>query len=284
MLRQRLLTAAILAPVFIAAIYLLPLPAVALVFAVVVSVAAWEWAGLTVGSSVYVRGLGAALEFALLLLLWFWPQLQLPLVLAGMLMWTASFIQVFRFRSPASNDPANAVLSAKHRWWQGKRGLAYGLLLLAAAWSALLTIRAGPEGSHLLLALFALVWVADAGAFFAGRAFGKTKLAPQVSPGKTWEGALGGLLASLTLVLAGLYLAGWLAPMWPFVLVGLIAISVLGDLFESVLKRSAGAKDSGQLLPGHGGVLDRIDSIIAVLPFLAAALLFLALPPVAAGY
>jgi phosphatidate cytidylyltransferase len=136
-----------------------------------------------------------------------------------------------------------------------------------------------------LLSVMALVWIADVGAYFFGKAFGKRKLAPTISPGKSWEGALGGAFAVLltaTLSIACAPAAAWLADTfavrlqakmgWPLALAMLaliVAASVVGDLFESLLKRRAGLKDSSNLLPGHGGVLDRIDSLIPVLPLAA---------------
>jgi len=277
MLRQRLLTAAVLAPAFIAAIYWLPLLGFAILFAAVIALAAAEWAvlaGLALEPNSVGGWLAALVLGALLTLLWSAPLLQPWVLLASLVGWLVACAQVLLFR-------ANSESTAQsHRWWQGGLGMAFGLLLLAGAWVALLAIRQLPQGSNLLLILFAVVWLADAGAYFAGRAFGKRRLAPQVSPGKTWEGALGGMLAVLLLVSGGLALSGWMSVLWLPTLILLVAISVFGDLFESVLKRSAGKKDSGALLPGHGGVLDRIDSIIAVLPFYGALLLQKQLPPV----
>jgi phosphatidate cytidylyltransferase len=128
----------------------------------------------------------------------------------------------------------------------------------------------------LLLALMAIVWIADSAAYFAGRRFGKRKLAPSISPGKTWEGVYGGLIAVAIYALALLRFAegtGYSAPIlaptaiaWVALVLGLAGVSVVGDLFESQLKRHRGVKDSGKLLPGHGGVLDRIDALMAALP------------------
>jgi phosphatidate cytidylyltransferase len=153
--------------------------------------------------------------------------------------------------------------------------LMIGLALLPAAWFALLYLHG--RGVVLMLSVMAIVWVADIAAYFAGRAFGKRKLAPAISPGKTWAGvggALAGVLALATLahfawpqaplfssgLLRRSLLLGWL------VLAVLVVFSIVGDLFESLLKRQAGLKDSGMLLPGHGGVLDRIDALLPVLP------------------
>jgi CDP-diglyceride synthetase len=144
-------------------------------------------------------------------------------------------------------------------------------VLLLPVWLALVQLRqAGPLA---LLAIMAVVWLADIGAYFAGRSLGKHKLAPSISPGKTWEGAIGGGVAVLVygLLLSSrlpAILAGNL-PLLLVVLVLLTAISILGDLFESLLKRQAGLKDSSKVLPGHGGVLDRIDSLTSTLPLVA---------------
>lgn len=276
MLGQRLITALVLAPLFIAAIYLLPLWAFALTFALVIMLGAGEWARLALLESKVssARWIAMGLMLALCGVLWTQPTLWVPMLWLGAPLWLLTIVQVLRYRqTPTPQQQPSA-------WWQGWLGLAFGLALLASAWCALLVIRPMANGSHLLLMLFAIVWLADAGAYFSGKAFGSKALAPHVSPGKTWEGALGGGLASVVAVSLGLLVVGWFDARWLAVLLGLVVVSVFGDLFESVLKRSAGMKDSGTLLPGHGGVLDRIDSIIAVLPFYALALLALGLPVV----
>ena len=159
------------------------------------------------------------------------------------------------------------------------------LALLAAAWAALIELRA--QGSLMLLSAMALVWVADVGAYAVGRTIGRRKLAPSISPGKSWEGAVGAALIVTAAVLATalawpdvrtlparlVHGAGW--PLAVLLAVALSALSVVGDLYESLLKRQAGVKDSGRTLPGHGGVLDRIDALLPVMP--AALLLTLVL-------
>ena len=130
-------------------------------------------------------------------------------------------------------------------------------------------------GGGMLLYLFSLVWIADIGAYFSGRKFGKHKLAPAISPGKTWEGLIGGLLANLAWIIVVYQLSsGWGLGLSQFLLISLATslISVVGDLFESILKREAGVKDSGKLLPGHGGMLDRVDSVIAAAPIFVAGI------------
>ncbi len=152
-----------------------------------------------------------------------------------------------------------------------------GTLAIVPAWAALVLIHAGgdPPGhqGHLwLLAALALVWAADSGAYFAGRHFGKHKLAPRISPNKTWEGLVGGLIAGVAVAVGLGWLAGIDAAHLPGLLVtSVVAVfaSVLGDLFESLIKRHAGAKDSGHLIPGHGGVLDRVDGVLAAIPVFA---------------
>ena len=164
-----------------------------------------------------------------------------------------------------------------------------GLAILLPAWQGLVVIKRYPLGNELILAVMVLVWGADIGAYFSGRAFGKRKLAPAVSPGKSWEGVWGGMAGVVVLALAWVWadasaqatvasLYSRLATRgWWLLLLGVVfmaAMSVLGDLVESLIKRSAGAKDSSRLLPGHGGVLDRVDALLPTLP-IAMMLAFL---------
>lgn len=151
-----------------------------------------------------------------------------------------------------------------------------GWLLMLPFWFALVGLRPSADEAVSLLAVMGLVWVADIGAYFCGKAFGKNKLAPAISPGKSWEGALGGALCVAVYMIIA-WNAGWLAfgsGWFNAILAGLLltVVSVCGDLLESWLKRAAGIKDSGSLLPGHGGVFDRVDSLIAVLSVYAAML------------
>jgi phosphatidate cytidylyltransferase len=156
-------------------------------------------------------------------------------------------------------------------------GAAAGVIVLLAAWVAIVALHA--RSPWLVLAAMAIVWIADIAAYFAGRRFGRRKLAPAISPGKTWEGVWGalGAVAVYALVLAAAAPAA-MVPAGPAATLALVAflplvaaISVVGDLYESLLKRQAGVKDSGALLPGHGGVLDRVDALLAAMPFAALA-------------
>ena len=170
----------------------------------------------------------------------------------------------------------------RYRWTLPKSiiGLLVGALLILPTWLALVQLR--QAGALALLAIMVVVWLADIAAYFSGRTFGKHKLALSISPGKTWEGAIGGGLAVLAYGFA-------LSPKLPqalsenyillfAVLLVLVVISIIGDLFESLLKRQAGLKDSSNVLPGHGGVLDRIDSLTSTLPLVALVWLRISLP------
>jgi phosphatidate cytidylyltransferase len=153
-------------------------------------------------------------------------------------------------------------------------GLA-GVLALVPAWLALVRLRYLPHGADWVLFTLLLVWSADIGAYFAGHRFGRVRLAPEVSPGKTWEGVLGGCALSAIVAVAG---SAWFAlPLYSFVPLCLaaVAFSIVGDLTESLLKRFAGVKDSGTLFPGHGGVMDRIDSVTGAAPVLFFGLIML---------
>lgn len=260
MFAVRALTAAVLLAAFLAAVLLLERTAFAGVAAAIVALGAREWARLTGLDT--VQALGCALASALafgLLAAWLHPLRAESLPLLGIWLLAALFwglaVPAWLARGVARDS----------RHWLLPAGLA---VLLPSA----LAMVALPPGT--LLALLGLVWIADTAAYLAGRAFGRRKLAPAISPGKTWEGVAGAILASL---LYAIILAAWCPELgrrvtgvvWLAYLAGVVilcATSILGDLFESAVKRQAGVKDSGALLPGHGGVLDRIDSATAVLP------------------
>ncbi|EIK51772.1 phosphatidate cytidylyltransferase [Stutzerimonas stutzeri TS44] len=266
MLKQRIITAAILLPVAIFGFFYLEGIAFALFIGLVVTLAAWEWAHLAGFEAQPVRVAYAALVALLLVGLHRLPALAPWLMTAAVFWWVAATALVLGY--PQSQ-----------RFWGGAPGrLLIGLLILLPAWQALLILKQWPAGNWLIIAVMVLVWAADIGAYFSGKAFGRRKLAPAVSPGKSWEGLVGGLLTSLAITLAvGLY-RGWSARELVLALLGaalVVGVSVIGDLTESMFKRSAGIKDSSQLLPGHGGVMDRIDSLTAAIP-LFTVLLWLA--------
>ncbi len=260
MLRTRIITALILAPLIISAIYLLPLGIYAGFFWLLTAAGAYEWAGLSEVTGRVSRLLYLALFGLLAAVTWRFPQYWSLVLWLGVIFWALAAIAVIAYPT-GGHWAVHPVFAAPA-----------GLVVVWAAWLALVVIRKQPGGSTWVLWLMFLVWSADIGAYFAGRRFGRRKLAPLVSPGKTWEGLVGGVLMSLVITLAMLAPMGALAAWWPPVIVVLVAVSVFGDLFESALKRERGVKDSGSLLPGHGGMLDRIDSVVAVLPVFALVL------------
>ncbi|MBB3103711.1 phosphatidate cytidylyltransferase [Azomonas macrocytogenes] len=263
MLRQRIITASILVLISILGFFGLDGLPFALFIGFVITLGAWEWARLA-GLSSQADRMGYALVVALLLVALHWLSLlAIPLLLLSAAWWLLAIMLILKY--PDSS-----------RFWVGKpRTLFIGLLILLPAWQGLVLLKSWPQGNWLILAVMLLVWVADIGAFFVGRKLGRHKLAPKVSPGKSWEGFWGGLVSSLAVTLFTVLYQGWsiqvlIAAMIVSTIV--VAISVVGDLTESMFKRSAGVKDSSQLLPGHGGILDRIDSLTAAIPVFAVLL------------
>ena len=270
MLKQRIITAIFLAAVVIGTILKADTFWVSILFAGVLFAATRELLTLTIKLSAVPAAIGSMI---FVILFWWSLALVNPLLiywqsLAGLLLWTliACGLIVYRYNGSWSLLVRVLVL-----------GLSLNLLWICVHGVVYLHYLYGGE---VLLYLLSLVWIADIGAYFSGRQFGKHKLAPAISPGKTWEGLVGGMVANLMWIL-GVYQisSGWGLGLWPFILIGVATslISVVGDLFESILKREAGVKDSGKLLPGHGGMLDRIDSVIAASPVFVAGI-FLAGP------
>lgn len=265
MLRTRVITALILAPIAVVGIFFLPPLGFALFTGVVITIGAWEWARLA-GASGQPSRFGYAAVVVLVLSGLFSTNVVAVLWLA-MLWWLACFALVCRY-------PGGTRL-----WQSPAARYGMGLFVLVPAWVGLNHLRNGEfafgvvnNNLWLILYVLCVVWVADIGAYFAGRAFGRSKLAPHVSPGKSWAGVWGGLAAvALLAVLVSLLAGATPADTALLVIASLVtgAVSVLGDLLESMLKRFRGIKDSSQLLPGHGGILDRIDSLTAAIPVFA---------------
>jgi phosphatidate cytidylyltransferase len=269
MLKARILTALVLIPAVIGTLFYSGPPGIALLLGLVMTVSAWEWGGLaglsTVGRAAYAIAL-LAFGTAAIATMFVEPS-SFPLtsaLVAGALFWAFAL-----YAMVASSGMAHRFL---YRTLPGK--LIAGFMVLGLAWlSAVALHDLDPRRPWLLLFAFLLVWTADTFAYFAGHKFGRHKLAPAVSPGKTIEGVIGGLLGVLVLaVIAGISVWQWRGDQWLVWLVLAVVTalaSVVGDLVESQYKRIAGVKDSGTILPGHGGVLDRIDALTAALPVFA---------------
>ncbi|UOP04354.1 phosphatidate cytidylyltransferase [Conchiformibius kuhniae] len=256
MLKQRILTALVLLPLMLAMLFGAGEGLWAAFAALMVLAALWEFSRICgfngKQQTVYTASAGV------FLLLAYCGNWQLPaLAWAGVLLFWLVCVPFWLYRKWA---------------WRGVRvrTASAGLLMLLPLWFALRQLRQD-EGAWLLLAVMGVVWVADVAAYFAGKRWGRRKLAPAVSPGKTWEGAAGGLaaVAAYALLVRGAWQETGMAGIWLMPLL-LAALSIVGDLFESWLKRTANMKDSSNLLPGHGGVLDRIDGLTAVVCVYAA--------------
>jgi phosphatidate cytidylyltransferase len=265
MLRLRVLTALVLAPLALAAVWLLPPPAFAAATLLLAAVALNEWLHLS-GIAARTGRLSLIASFIVAgYLLLLAPDWHLPILVLTAAVWLFAALVVLTF--PASGPWLRRVPAA----------VAVGLVILIGAWLALVAVRGAAHGPWLVIWLLVLVWAADAGGYFVGRALGRRRLAPAVSPGKTWEGVAGSVvLGALAAVLVAAVMPrledGPTPVFWLLLALPLVAISVVGDLFESTLKRTRGVKDSGTLLPGHGGVLDRVDALLAALPWYALAL------------
>ncbi|HCE40995.1 MAG: phosphatidate cytidylyltransferase [Alcanivorax sp.] len=270
MLKLRVITALVLLPVVLGAVFGLGRTPFALVAGAFFLVGGWEWSAMIGRWSLALRLLWCVLLAALMVaaesLRPAWVLTVLPL------WWLLALVAVLGY-------PGNA-----RYWFRPALMAPVGWLLLVPSWMAVVELQdhgaLGLAGPWALLFILVWVWAADTGAYFAGRALGRHKLAPLVSPGKTVEGLIGGALLALAVVAAVFY-TGWLDASLPaLMVVALLTVlaSVLGDLFESMVKRERGIKDSGTVLPGHGGMLDRIDSVTAALPVAMAGLTWFALP------
>ena len=279
MLKQRIITALILAPLAILAILFLPIWWFEITIAAVVALGAYEWANMSGVPARPKKILYMVVAFAICFLLslvvdeskiWYQGQLH-PLyhfILGiAVLWWVVSLFMIIAY--PRHTN-----------WWRTSRSIRsiFGLLTLIPTWVAVISLRTSLYdvdtfyGASLIFYVLGIVWAADIGAFFVGVKFGRHKLRPEVSPGKTFEGLLGGIAASFAIIaFAALHYSVGSTRIWLHLLIGglTVGVSALGDLNESMLKRCAGIKDSGRILPGHGGILDRIDSLTAAFPVFA---------------
>lgn len=272
MTKTRLLAALVMAPLAIAAVLLLPTPWMAALSAAMFLIGLWEWLKLAEIEDTLSRSVLLVVNLLLMVAL-VWASrsasggslvlLQI-MVMIGVGWWCLAALWLRHYDFASDHDTHARVFK-----------LAAATLSVIPAWCALALIHASqPHGNRWLLVALMIIWAADSGAYFAGRKFGRTKLSPRISPNKTVEGMVGGVVAGMIVALVAAPLANEAITMKQLVYVAIVAIwtilfSVVGDLFESLLKRHVGAKDSGNLIPGHGGVLDRIDSVLAALPVFA---------------
>jgi phosphatidate cytidylyltransferase len=267
MLKTRVITALVLMALLLPSLFYSSQAAWALLVAGFIGIAAWEWGALLAWKATGRISLG----------------ISTALLCGGLSLLAPNAIGAGEAFAPAAPWVFLAYgLSAvfwclaipfwlKHKWsLQGIGGVLVGAIVLLPTWLAMVQLRG--LGAGALLAIFAVVWMADIAAYFSGKAFGKHKLAPSISPGKTREGAIGACVGVVVYGVIirqvfGLDFMSW--AVWIVALVGVTVISIAGDLYESLLKRKAGIKDSSNILPGHGGVLDRIDSLTSTLPVVA---------------
>lgn len=274
MLKLRIISAIVMAAVFLSVLFLLPPIGFSVFIAIVVVVAAWEWANLSGFESLaarvgYAAGIGATILSGYFTCGFDLPVLRVeiikPILLVACGFWAVALLWVQGF-------PQSSLL-----WGNRCLRLLMGVFVLLPMWLAAAYVRSLESGQWLVLLAMLLIACADTGGYFVGRRFGRRKLAVNVSPGKTWEGFWGGQLCNLLLALAVVFFV--LDSVQSSVLMVVVIVimtslaSVLGDLLESMVKRHRGIKDSSQLLPGHGGVMDRVDGITAAMPFFALGLL-----------
>jgi phosphatidate cytidylyltransferase len=270
MTRTRLLAALFMTPLAIAAVLFLATPWLVALAAVLFLAGLWEWFRLAEIDDTLHRSVLLVANLALMVAI-VWASrsstgfsfvlFQVGTVI-GVVWWLLAMLWMKHYEFASDHDTHARMFK-----------LAAGTLAVVPAWCALALIHGEqPDGHRWLLIALLIIWAADSGAYFAGRHFGKHKLSPRISPNKTIEGLVGGLVAALVVALACAPFAGATVaqlPLVAIVVVVTVGFSVVGDLFESLLKRHVGAKDSGDLIPGHGGILDRIDSVLAALPVFA---------------
>jgi phosphatidate cytidylyltransferase len=260
--KQRVFPAVVALAVLALGMFVVPAVVGRAVITVLMLGAAWAWSGVifgskTVGRIVYVLFIASLLALILLEL----PDTALvdTVLQAAQGWWLAALAWMFFFPTPIA-QPVSWIC---------------GALVIVPAWLALDFLYL--QRPELLLFALLIVWVADIGAYFVGKGFGRVKLAPQISPGKTWEGVLGGLCAVMILAAIGSPVLGIdIAVLVPFCL-AVAMISIVGDLTVSMFKRNAGVKDSGSMFPGHGGILDRIDSVTSAVPLFVLAMSWIGL-------
>lgn len=263
MLKQRILTIAILLPLFLAALFLMNSLSFALFLLIILILGLFEWANLSAIRSLAARVLYVSVGVAIVVAIQYYELAGRELFILVFAVWLTVIARLFHFGNKKKSQQGSGG-NGRLAWLDG-----YFVLLPTILGLEILKAQ-DPAVPQLLLVFFFIIWFADTGAYLAGRSLGKHKLAPRISPGKTIEGLIGGLVSALVIAAIVGVLVWELSAskliLWMLAVVLITLFSVVGDLFESIYKRRANVKDSGKLLPGHGGVLDRIDSTCAALP------------------
>jgi phosphatidate cytidylyltransferase len=269
MLRQRILTALLLVPVILIGVVFIKTSGLAVFFGIIVSIGAWEWTKFAEVKRLTFRICYVAIVVVVLSVSYFIKEEPWSIFVTylGALWWLIAFASIVAVEKNFYTITKSTLIT-----------LFIGLLVLVPAWQSIILIhgRAAGDGPMLLIFLLLLIWTADVSAYFSGRKWGNKKLSPTISPGKTWQGAIGGIIACFFLALIfGIKTQVHVYDIIIFLtLTSLtVMVSIIGDLFESLMKRRVNLKDSGNLLPGHGGVLDRIDSLCAAAPFYLTTML-----------
>jgi phosphatidate cytidylyltransferase len=266
-LRTRVLTAVLLAPLALYVIFGTPVQVFMVLASALLMVGCWEFRRLAAldksPAGWLLLLIQAAIMAALLLQPATWEHAFAPMT-AACFAWLLLFLRLPLYRPGTAIDNRYRLT-----------GFATALVVITSGWFAMLWIRLQEHGAWWLMVLLAAIWAADVGAYFVGRAFGRRKLAPQISPGKTWAGLFGGLLTAVITALAAIHFFPSLGPVsvpLAILIIITVIVSAGGDLLISLHKRITGVKDAGRLFPGHGGVLDRLDSLLAGAPFFALGL------------
>lgn len=264
MLKQRIITAVILIPLVVVSVLYLPNSFFSALTAVFVSVAAWEWSKIISFTNKFQKYFYVLFAIAIISISYFYrDRFATSIILAGTVWWICAIFMIFAYQKDFFSLPAGQIFKS-----------IIGILILVPAWMSLVVLHTNINGPSLVLFLFVLIWLADTAAFFIGRKFGKRRLASKTSPAKSWEGVFGALAFTSVLSLCYVNVGGQQVAAAGLMLLCIITVifSIVGDLTESMFKRIAGVKDSGVIVPGHGGVFDRIDSLTAAAPIYVTGL------------
>ena len=271
MLKNRVVTAVIILPIVVWCILGLPWVGFAILSAAVLAWGAWEWGGLLAHHRAEGnKQLSTRFFYLAIILICFLTSYFLPpeiILFVALIWWLIAIALLFFYSQTNIFWGKSWVIQA-----------VMGILALVPCWIGLNVIHFLEKGNHLVLFILVVIWCADTGAYFTGKQFGKVKLLPEVSPKKTVEGAFGGLLSSMIAATLGVWILKLPIHDWPellFLTIISVIFSIFGDLLESAVKRQANCKDSGSILPGHGGMLDRIDSMLSAVPIFALGLLMI---------